>query len=116
MKSYARHYPKLMMLLEAQPSFASRDEAAQWLRDTWINLHVEAGASQRRLRILRAARVCKEQGWVNVDQDVCYLQSPENPPLRLFLHADGGIVLQQMLAGQNRILLAKPGKRVLVTS
>lgn len=116
MKSYARFYPKLLERLQAHPPFSSRDEAAQWLRDTWVDLHIEAGASQRRLRILRGAKVCTEQGWVDVDKKVCYLQSPENPPVRLFLHDDGSIVLQQMMTSRNEILFAKPGKSLLITA
>lgn len=114
MKSYARFYPKLLAQLEARPPFSSRDEAAQWLRDAWVDLHVQAGATPQRIRILRGAKICKEQGWVDVDKNVCYLQSPDNPPIRLYLHADGSIVLQQMMTSQNQILFAKPGKSKVV--
>ena len=61
MKSYARFYPKILERLQAHPPFSSRDEAAQWLRDAWVDLHIEVGASQRRLRILRSAKVCKDR-------------------------------------------------------
>lgn len=114
MKSYARFYPKLLERLQAHPPFSSRDEAAQWLRDAWVELHIEAGASPRRIRILRGAKICKEQGWVDIEQKVCYLQSYDTPPVRLYLHADGSIVLQQMMTSQNQILFAKPGKPVAV--
>lgn len=113
MKSYARYYPKLLEQLQAQPPFASRDEAAQWLRDAWVNVHIEIGASEHRLRILRGAKICKEQGWMDVGEQVCYLQSPEDPPLRLYLHADGSIVFQHMKPPHNPILFAKPGKKLL---
>ena len=116
MKSYARFYPKIWELLQQAPNFSSREEAALWLRDAWHDIHLSAGASSRRLRILKTARICEAQGWKNIDQDVCYLDSPDNPPIRLYLHKDGGMVFQQLQPGQNQILFAKPGKRVLSTT
>ena len=112
MKSYAQFYPKLLNRLQQAPPFSSRQEAMEWLRDAWCAIHAEAGASKRRLAIMRGARICKEQGWRDIDQEVCYLQSPETPPLRLFLHSDGAIVLQQMFTERSEILFAKPGKVV----
>lgn len=112
MKSYARFYPKLFERLHKAKPFSSRDEAVQWLRDNWLQIHIEAGASKRRIAILQQARICKEQGWRDIDKDVCYLTSPENPPLRLYLHRDGSIVLQQMFTERNEIIFAKPGQPV----
>ena len=110
MKSYARFYAKVFHQLQKVPPFANREEAANWLRDAWVALHIEQGASKRRISILKQARICTEQGWVDVDQEVCYLDSPEDPPIRLFLHRDGAIVLQQMDTQQSEILFARPGK------
>lgn len=110
MKSFVQFYPKLFDRLQTLPPFSSREEAATWLREAWYEIHMQAGASKDRLRILKNARICTEQGWVDVDKEVCYLDSPENPPLRLFLHADGSIILQQMLTARSEILFAKLGK------
>jgi hypothetical protein len=109
-KSYARFYPKLFNKLQKEPPFSSREEAGAWLREAWCAIHVEAGASKRRIAIMKNARICKEQGWKDVEKDVCYLESPEKPPLRLFLHRNGSIVLQQMFTERNEIIFAKPGK------
>lgn len=114
MKSYALLYAKVFEQLRNAPPFASREEAALWLRDAWLAVHTYAGASKRLIGILKNARVCAEQGWVDVDKDVCYLESPDNPPIRLFLHRDGTVVLQQMRTTRSEILLAKPGKRTKV--
>ena len=109
MKSYAQFYPRLFERLQKAKPFSSREEAFIWLRDAWVFIHMEAGASKRRINIMKGARICKEQGWRDIDQDVCYLTSPENPPLRLYLHCDGSIVIQQMFTERNEILIAKPG-------
>ena len=116
MKSYAQFYPKLFNRLQQEPPFASREEAVAWLRDAWCAIHIEAGASKRRIAIMKSARICKEQGWRDIEEDVCYLESAETPPIRLFLHRDGSIVLQQMFTARSEILFAKPGKKVAVTS
>lgn len=110
MKSYAQFYPKLLERLQKAKPFASREEVVNWLRDEWVAIHMEAGASKQRIAILKSARICKEQGWQDIDKDVCFLQSPEAPPLRLYLHKDGSIVLQQLFTERNEIIFAKPGK------
>lgn len=110
MKSYARLYPLLLERLQSAAPFASRSEAEIWLRNTWLHIHADAGASSQRMRLLQHARICEEQGWRDVDKDVCFLQSPEYPPLRLFVHHDGAIVLQRIFTDKNEILMAKPGK------
>lgn len=109
MKSYARFYPMLLARLQNAKPFASREAAAIWLRDEWVKIHIAAGASKRRITILQSARICQEQGWRDIDKEVCYLTSPDNPPLRLYLHQDGSIVLQQLQTERNEILFAKPG-------
>ena len=111
MKSYARFYPKLYERLLKAPAFSNRQEVEAWLRDTWLDIHTEAGASKSRLTILQRARICPEQGWQDTDQDVCYLQSTEAPPIRIYVHNDGSVVVQQMHTLRNEILLAKPGAR-----
>lgn len=110
MKSFAQFYPKFLDRLQAAPPFSSRDEAAAWMRDAWCTIHIEAGSSKRRIEIMKNARVCKEQGWKDIDQEACYLQSPDDPPVRLYLHRDGSVVVQHMLPKRSVILLAKPGK------
>lgn len=110
MKSYARFYPKLLEQLEQVPSFTSREEAFNWLRDAWVALHVAAGVNKKRIQIMQGARLCAEQGWRDITKNVCHLTSPEEPPLRLYLHRDGTIVLQQMYTERNEIIFAKPGK------
>lgn len=115
MKSYARLYPQLLERIQRTPAFASRDEAINWMRDAWVQIHKEAGASQRRIAIMQSARICPEQGWRDIDKDPCYLTSPETPPLRLYIHNDGTVVLQQICNQRNEIVYAKPGK-VLVSA
>lgn len=110
MKSYARFYPKVLERLQSTPPFASREEAADWLRAEWLAVHIAAGAGKRRLQAIRDAKICAEQGWRFISPSVCYIDSPESPPLRLFLHADGAMVLQRMYTDRNEILFAKPGK------
>lgn len=114
MKSFAQFYPKFLDRLQAAPPFSSRDEAAAWMRDAWCTIHIEAGSSKRRIEIMKNARICPEQGWRDIDKVVCYLQSPENPPVRLYVHNDGTVVVQHMRPGRSEILLAKPGKSPIV--
>lgn len=116
MKSYALFYPKFLARLQAAPAFSSRDEAAVWMRDAWCAIHLEFGGSKRRMAIMRGARICKEQGWKDIDKAVCYIQSPDNPPIRLYVHNDGSVVIQHMLPGRSQILLAKPGKTLIPTA
>ena len=84
-----------------------------WLRDAWVQIHIEAGGSKRRIAIMQSARICPEQGWRDIDKDACYLTSPDTPPLRLYLHRDGTVVLQQLCNQRNEIIFAKPGKVAL---
>ena len=111
MKSYARLYPLLFERLHSAAPFGSRKEAEKWLRDAWVQIHIETGASSRRIRIMKSARICEEQGWHDVDKNVCFLQSPDYPPLRLFVHNDGAIVLQRIFTDKNEIIFAKPAKK-----
>ena len=104
----------LERLQKAKP-FASREEAFNWLRDAWVLVHLEAGGSKRRIAIMQSARICKEQGWCDIDKDVCYLTSPDTPPVRLYLHRDGSIVLQQLFTERNEIIFAKPGQPAAAT-
>ncbi len=110
MKSYARFYPKVLERLQSTPPFASREEAADWLRAEWLAVHIATGAGKRRLQAIRDASICAEQGWHFPSPHVCYIDSPETPPLRLFLHADGAMVLQRIHTDRNEIIFAKPGK------
>ena len=111
MKSYARFYYKVYERLLQTPPFANRQEVEIWLRDTWLDIHTDAGAGKQRLAILRHARICPEQGWRDVDKDVCYLDSPETPPIRMFVHNDGTLVVQQMHTDRSEILFAKHGAK-----
>lgn len=110
MKSYAQFYPDVLDALKQAKPFTSRDEAFNWLREAWVAIQQEAGASKRRIALLRDIRICPEQGWHDIDKEACYLQSPDNPPMRLYIHRDGSIVLQQLSTQRNEIVFAKPGK------
>ena len=112
MKSYASFYPRVLERLQKEKSFSSREEAFNWLRQAWLTVYTEAGADKHDVQTLKTAQLSPEHGWHDMDKEACYLDSPESPRLRLYLHRDGSIVLQQMQTETQEILFAKPGKTV----
>lgn len=97
--------------LESAAPCASAQEAHDMLLQKWHEVYEECGANARFLEALKAQRLCEADGWHDVDQEVCYYDTDEQPRIRVYLHRDGGIVLQNMDPGQVQIVFNMPGKR-----
>jgi len=81
----------------------------------WRQVHEDCKISPRYLALLEARRLCPEHGWHDLDKAACYFDSQELPPMRIYLHRDGGIVIQRMQPDNIEILFTLPGQRQLRT-
>lgn len=86
-------------------------EAHDVVVGAWLQVHVDCKISPRYLALLENRRLCAEHGWHDLDQPVCYFDGEELPPMRIYLHRDGSIVIQRMQADNVDILFTLPGQR-----
>ena len=99
-------------LLKAPPC-SSAQEAHDMLMAAWQEVHRTCQSSPRYQAALAKRRLCEEHGWRDLDKSVCYFDSDEQPPVRVYLHQDGSVVIQRMEQSNIEILFTAPGKRVL---
>ena len=100
--------------LECAQPCTSAQEAHDLLRETWYAVYETCGANALFLEDLKSRRLSEAHGWHDVGKNVCYYDTEEHPRIRVYLHADGSIVLQNMDPGQVQIVFTLPGRRVLM--
>jgi hypothetical protein len=85
----------LLDQLKHMPPCTSRQEAHDMLLLLWIRICKDAGAHRELLNSMRQRTLCFEHGWRNLDKSPCYWDSREPLGIRIYLHANGTIVIQR---------------------
>lgn len=99
-----------LQALENAPACASRDAAYALISSTWLAVHQRYGSSVAYQQRLQQHRLCREDGWHDLEHDPCYLDKSHGlATIRVNLHRDGAIVIQEMSEQRCNILLARPG-------
>lgn len=106
----------LIVRLQAAPACSSAQEAHDTLLAAWQQVHRDCQSSPRYQSALAKRRLCAEHGWRDLDKTVCYLDSSEQPPIRIYLHRDGSMVIQRMEKANTEILFTSPGKRQMASA
>ncbi|WP_370681277.1 hypothetical protein [Comamonas sp. GB3 AK4-5] len=91
----------------------SAQEAHDAVAAYWWQVHKDCGSSAGHLDRLNRLRLNAENGWKDLDKAVCYCDGHEEPPMRIYLHRDGSIVIQSLKPTDLRILFTLPGRRRL---
>ena len=101
----------LLSLLEAAPACSSREQSFEQLRTLWLQTHSYFAAPESELRRLAGRRLVELHGWKDLDKDPCYLDhDPGNgSALRIYLHRDGGMVIQRLQGDGRQILFSRLG-------
>lgn len=104
----------LLSLLEAAPACSSRDQAFEQLRTLWLQTHTYFAAPESELRRIAGRRLVEPHGWRDLDKDPCYLDhDPGNgSALRIYLHRDGGMVIQRLQDDGRQILFSRLGMQL----
>ncbi len=97
----------LLSLLEAAPACSSREQSFEQLRTLWLQTHSYFAAPETELRRIGTRRLEDFHGWKDLDKDPCYLD--HDPALRIYLHRDGGMVIQRLQGDGQQILFSRLG-------
>ena len=79
----------------------------------WIAINLIYETPESDLLALRRMPLCVEDGGRDLEKDPCYLDSPDGSGLRLHLHHDETIVLQNNSNNTARIVFTKLGASAL---
>ena len=99
----------LLKKLEAAPICSSTDAAFTLFHQAWLLTNEEHNSPTELLTHWRSQRLCTEHGWQGIDSPACYRDFDESPSTRIYLHSDGGLVIQRMAPASGGILYAKLG-------
>ena len=102
--------------MEKAKKATNRQEAFDLVFSIWIAIHQKYGTPDSDLLALKHMQLCAAHGWHDLDKDPCYLNSPEGRGLRLHLHHNGTIVLQNYVDASLGIVFTKPGAVALAVS
>lgn len=106
----------LLKKLEMAPACDSAESAFRLFVDQWLAANVHHESPEKAQEYIRSRRLCAEHGWKGLGSSLCYVDCSEMPNVRLYLHADGSIVIQRMDPGANSILFTKPGRSLRQTT
>lgn len=109
--SFDMQVDMLIARLQKAPACSSAQEAHDALLGAWQQVHRDCQSSPRYQAALAKRRLCAEHGWRDLDKAACYFDSDEQPPIRIYLHRDGSMVIQRMEKANADILFTAPGKR-----
>lgn len=98
--------------MELAPACHSREEALALVQKTWLNVNTRFAAADQAMRNFSKITLQNPNEWQDLDGDPCYLKSIDRSGLRLYLHLDGSIVIQEMNGNFHAILLNKQGAYV----
>jgi hypothetical protein len=99
----------LLCRLEAAPACATREQAFDQLQSLWLDTHIYFASPEHELRRIRSRRLTEAHGWNDLDADPCHLAPDADPGMRIYLHRDGGIVIQRMRDGHSQIMFSRLG-------
>lgn len=102
--------------IEKAKKAKNRQDAFDLVFSIWIATQQKYGMPDRDLLALKHMQLDAKYGWHDLDKDPCYLDSPEGTGLRLHLHHDGTIVLQNYADPSLGIVFTKPGAVALAVS
>ena len=94
--------------MKAGKPCGSQKVAYELVIESWVQANEDLGASPDFLRGLRRRRFCPEHGWRGLNTGVAYWDLDEEQSVRIYLHVDGSIVVQQMDAQNLQILFTLP--------
>ena len=69
------------------------------------------GVPRERLKRLIAGTFSAEDGWEGIGSDVASWETMGDAPFRIFLHADGAIVIQYTPQSALKLIYSRPGAR-----
>lgn len=95
----------LLGQLKHMPPCSSRQQAHDILLLLWMRICEDAGARRDLLNRMRQRTLCAEDGWKNLDKSPCYWDSDTTPGVRIYLHANGTIVIQRKGCGLDSEIL-----------
>ncbi|WP_417284834.1 hypothetical protein [Comamonas sp.] len=104
----ARLQTWISRLQAAQPC-SSQQTAHDMVIDLWIAVNSELGAPESLIKALHRRSFSQAHGWNGVGSAVAYWDLDEEASVRVYLHDDGAIVVQQMDAENREILFTQPG-------
>lgn len=109
--SAEERFVNLLNQLKHMPPCSSRQEAHDMLLLLWIRICEGAGARRELLNRMRQRTLCAEHGWKNLDKSPCHLDSDTLPGIRIYLHANGTIVIQRQGGAQDSEILHFSARR-----
>ena len=79
-----------------------------------LQTHTYFAAPESELRRIAGRRLVEPHGWKDLDKDPCYLDhDPGNgSALRIYLHRDGGMVIQRLQGDGRQILFSRLGMQL----
>ncbi|CAB5722350.1 Uncharacterised protein [Delftia tsuruhatensis] len=112
--SFGQLLDMLLSLLEAAPACSSREESFEQLRSLWLQTHTYFSAPDTELRRIASRRLAESHGWKDLEGDPCHLDhDPGNGnALRIYLHRDGGMVIQRLQGDGGQILFSRLGMQL----
>jgi hypothetical protein len=95
--------------MELAPACHSREEAFALVQKIWLNVNTKFATADQAMRNFSKLSLKNPDEWQDLDKDPCYLNNIDHSELRLYLHLDGTIVIQEMRGDFHAILLNKQG-------
>lgn len=108
--SFASRLNSWIKHLKAAEPCESQQGAYALVIENWVRVNSDMGAPPQFLQALRRRRLCEEHGWHGVGTNVAYWDLDDVQSVRIYLHDDGTIVVQQMDADNLQILFTLPGR------
>lgn len=107
--SFQQLLDMLLSRLEAAPACSTREQAFEQLQALWLQTHIYFALPEAELRRIRSRRLSESHGWKDLDCDPCHLDHDSDACVRIYLHRDGGIVIQRVRDGGNQIIFSRQG-------
>lgn len=98
-----------LKILERSGPSHSREQAFEHFMTTWLQAAIEAGAESDYQSFVRSRRLIPEHGWFNLQGNPCWWDSSAAPVTRIYLHDNGGLVVQLLKTEGREILFASAG-------
>lgn len=109
MRSSSSRFMFWLSRLESAQACSSALQAFNLLKSEWANAYAVLGSSDGLPHAFSKRKFCSEYGWVGIGTRVAYLDYVDECRIRIYLHQDGGIVVQSFDGNQSKILLMKDG-------
>ena len=94
--------------LAASRPCTSQQMAHDLLVGQWIEVNRDVGTTKSFLAYLQQRRFCPEHGWREIGPRAAYWDLNKEILARIYLHADGGIVMQRRNTDPGEIIFTLP--------